>query len=180
MRTINIIELSTNDGWQVASNKINENFRNLYRALQSNGDTELQNTRVNLETKIAEAEERLNQIFKEAVEELNQTINDAETRLDTKIETAEKELDKKIVEVNKLIKELDDRIESEQSTQDATVTGLRNNIKNLIYGASIKNNQIIVPSGFKIPTANINVYSPDASLAIVSHTGTKTGDARVR
>lgn len=83
--SINIISLSGNDGWQSAANKINDNFKNLYRALQTNGDSDLQFTKTGLQNDIKDTENRINQKIQDAVEEMNEIVEEAEKRLDKKI-----------------------------------------------------------------------------------------------
>lgn len=42
--SINLIDISANDGWQVASDKINQNFRNLYRSLSQNTSNDIRSS----------------------------------------------------------------------------------------------------------------------------------------
>lgn len=55
-------------------------------------------------------------------------------------------------------------IDSKTSNLETKITNLTNNIRNLIYGANVDDNgNITIPTGTKIPTGNINLFSGNAS-----------------
>lgn len=99
VQSVNILDISQNDGWQVASNKINENFRALYKALHANGDSALQSTRVKLEDDLKEAEQRIDRKMTDAIEEINRTVEEAEKAFDAKL----KDLDDKLEDFNEVL-----------------------------------------------------------------------------
>lgn len=99
MRSINILDINANDGWQVASNKINENFRNVYRAITGNSSTTLVASEAQTDQKLADTEARISKTIKDAEERINKTIEDAEKRIDDnmkKLEDLEKDIEDNI------------------------------------------------------------------------------------
>lgn len=164
-----LIDIGINDDLVNVIRKCNDNFRRLAMNQSKRSDG-----KVRIEQKRADA------ALDGAVGEINAALQEALTTIENKFIEVNNKLDEKIAELNELIAELESKIDSEQESQDNTVAALRANIKDLIYGASLSDNNIVLPSGMKVPSGNMNILSPDRNCAILTHDGDKNGDLLTR
>lgn len=169
-----LIDIGLNDSTQDIVRKCNSNFRRLASDQRTLGRSDVRREGERTDAAINGAVAEINIALEQAINTLNVTIKDAEDRLDEKIK-----------EINRLLQELEDKVKEDNDAQDDAVEGvrtdvdnLRSNIKDLIYGATITDKTISIPSGTKVPTGNINVLSPTRSTAILTHNGDANGDIR--
>lgn len=90
-QAINIIDISPNEGWQAAADKINLNFRSLYRALDINLNTSMMTSYNLLSRKLSELSNKLDREIAD--------VRDLISKLDKEVEGRLDEQDKRIDEI---------------------------------------------------------------------------------
>ena len=89
-KSINILELTANDGWPQAVQKLNQNFKSLWSSSEFNGTVQTSAAESRLVAKIDEAIEILDRKTTEAIERIDDRVNEASKALDDVIDRISK------------------------------------------------------------------------------------------
>ncbi len=162
-----LIDLGINDPTQDIVRKCNSNFRRLYKDLN-----DLSNYSVRRE------KDRAEQALDDAVTAINTALQNAITAINNHIAQVKQDLDARIDYAEQLIQQLEDLLNRSQSDQDDAFDELKDSIADIIYGAYVSGNRIRVPSGTKVPTGNINLFSVSTSNYIRTRAGTQNNDLK--
>lgn len=77
-KSVNIIELTGNDGWQLAANKINENFRNLFSSMRYNGSLGDVNSENRMSEKMRDLETRIKRELEDLEHRVSEMLKDVD------------------------------------------------------------------------------------------------------
>lgn len=146
MKSIDLVDIGPNDDLREVIRKCNYNFKRW--STESLSDS----------VSIVSTDENLDAVKQEtakAILQINNVINEFKVYVNESM----KDIDGKIEELKDLIDRLEEDVDQSQGGQDAQISNLRTDIKNIIYGASIVNGRLQIPAGTKVPTGNINVFS---------------------
>lgn len=146
MKSIDLVDIGPNDDLREVIRKCNYNFRR-WSAESLSDSVSIVSTDENLDA--------VKQETAKAILQINNVINEFKVYVNESM----KDIDDKIEELKDLIDRLEEDVDQSQGGQDAQISNLRTDIKNIIYGASIVNGRLQIPAGTKVPTGNINVFS---------------------